>query len=90
MKMSGKLPQRSLGGPRRRRGVVAVEYLILLTIVGIGTIVGLVAVRDAVVLELNDVANAIAAISASGTPPAASATYSAITVMHGPGTAGGG
>ena len=47
----------------RRRGSVFVEYLLLLTIVGIGVIVGLVSVRKALVNELIDLANAINAIN---------------------------
>ena len=44
-------------------GSVFVEYLLLLTLVGIGVIVGLAAVRTALINELLDLANAIAAIS---------------------------
>lgn len=47
----------------RRLGAVFVEYLLLLTIVGIGVIVGLVSVRKALVNELIDLANAINAIN---------------------------
>ena len=47
----------------QRRGSVFVEYLLLLTIVGIGMIVGLVSVREALVNELIDLANAINAIN---------------------------
>ena len=39
------------------------EYLLLLTIVGIGVIVGLVSVREALVNELIDLAGAINAIN---------------------------
>ncbi len=42
-----------------RRGSIAVEYLLLATIVGIGLIVGLACVRDALVAELRDLALAI-------------------------------
>ena len=48
---------------RDRRGGVFVEYLLLLTIVGIGVIAGLAAVRGALINELVDLANAIAAIA---------------------------
>jgi hypothetical protein len=44
---------------RRNRGTVFVEYIILLTLVGIGSIVGLVAVRGALVDELRDLARAV-------------------------------
>ena len=45
-----------------RRGSVFVEYILLVTIVGIGVIVGLALVRVALVNELQDLANAINAI----------------------------
>ena len=44
-------------------GTVFVEYLLLLTIVGIGVIAGLAALRGALTSELLDLANAIASIS---------------------------
>jgi len=47
----------------RRRGSVFVEYVLLVTIVGIGVIVGLATVREALVNELVELANAINAIS---------------------------
>ena len=49
--------------PRRLKGSIFVEYLLLLTIVGIGVIVGLASVRTALVNELVDLANAINAIN---------------------------
>ena len=45
------------------RGGVFVEYLLLLTIVGIGVIAGLATVRSALISELLDLANAIASIT---------------------------
>lgn len=48
---------------RTRKGSVFVEYLLLITLIGIGVIVGLSAVRIALVNELNDLANAINAIN---------------------------
>ena len=45
-----------------RAGAVTVEYLLLVTLVGIGVLVGLAAVRNALVQELDDVAAAINAI----------------------------
>jgi len=51
---------RTFGTVRRRhRGIVTIEYLLLVTLVGIGSIVGLALVRNALVTELNDVATAI-------------------------------
>ena len=44
---------------KSRKGGVFVEYLLLLTVVGIGSIAGLAAVRGALLNELFDLANAI-------------------------------
>jgi len=44
-------------------GSVFVEYLLLLTLVGIGVIVGLAAVRTALINELVDLAQAISSIT---------------------------
>lgn len=46
-----------------RRGSVFVEYLLLLTIFGIGVIAGLATLRGALLNELIELANAIAAIT---------------------------
>ena len=48
---------------RRVDGAVFVEYLLLLTLVGIGVIAGLAAVRGAMLSELQDLTDAIKAIS---------------------------
>ena len=48
---------------RDDEGTVFVEYLLLLTIVGIGVIAGLAALRGALTSELIDLANAIGSIS---------------------------
>jgi Flp pilus assembly pilin Flp len=45
------------------RGGVFVEYILLLTIVGIGVIVGLAVLKDALINELHDLALAIEAIA---------------------------
>ena len=45
------------------QGTVFVEYLLLLTIVGIGVIAGLATLRGALTSELIDLANAIASIT---------------------------
>jgi len=47
------------------RGSVFVEYLLLLTLIGIGVICGLVALKDALIVELNDLAEAIGEIVCS-------------------------
>jgi Flp pilus assembly pilin Flp len=46
-----------------RCGGVFVEYILLLTIVGIGVIVGLATLKDAIISELNDLAAAIKSIT---------------------------
>jgi pilus assembly protein Flp/PilA len=46
-----------------RRGSVFVEYILLVSIVGIGVIVGLAVVREALVNELVELAEAINAIT---------------------------
>lgn len=45
------------------RGVVFIEYLLLVTLVGFGVIVGLATLRSALINELLDLANAINAIN---------------------------
>ena len=54
LKVMKKRPQRT--------GAVTVEYLLLVTLVGIGVLVGLAAVRTALDSELQDVAAAISNI----------------------------
>lgn len=54
-----RLCQRRWALTKARKGTIAVEYLLLSTIVGIGLIVGLACVRDALVTELQDLARAI-------------------------------
>lgn len=49
--------------PYRVEGSVFVEYLLLVTLVGIGVIAGLATLRSALINELNDLANAIANIN---------------------------
>ena len=58
-----KMIRRLLLLRRDVRGAVFVEYLLLLTLVGIGVICGLAALKDSLILELNDLADAIAAIT---------------------------
>jgi len=47
---------------RRNEGSVVVEYLIMLTLIGIGVIAGLAAVRTALLVELQELADAITSI----------------------------
>ena len=49
--------------PHRRKAVVFVEYILLVTLVGLGVLVGLACVRNALVNELKDLADAINAIN---------------------------
>ena len=67
MRNGGDAMKRTLWNIRRlwhdRRGGVFVEYLLLLTLVGIGTIAGLATVRGALLNELLELAAAIAAIT---------------------------
>jgi len=58
-----KLKEKFANRIRSRKGSIFVEYILLLTIVGIGVIVGLATIRQALVNELNDLANAINAIN---------------------------
>ncbi|MEY3176783.1 MAG: hypothetical protein RLZZ436_4697 [Planctomycetota bacterium] len=44
---------------RQRRGVVTAEYLLLVTLIGIGVLVGLAELRNAIVAELTDCAAAV-------------------------------
>jgi Flp pilus assembly pilin Flp len=46
-----------------KRGEVFVEYILLLTIVGIGVIVGLAVLKDSLLNELTELAEAILAIT---------------------------
>lgn len=52
---------------RRRRGVLTFEWIVLLTLVVIGIVGGLSAVRDATTSELGDVAAGIESIDQSFT-----------------------
>lgn len=58
-RFSGKVKKLS----QRLKGSVFVEYLLLVTLVGIGVIVGLATLRGALVSELQDLADAINAIN---------------------------
>jgi len=59
-----RLLKKSVSNQKRRwKGSVFIEYILLVTIVGIGVVVGLATVREALVNELIDLANAINAIN---------------------------
>jgi hypothetical protein len=44
----------------RRRGEITIEWIMLVTILGIGTVGGLAVARNAMLSELKDIAQAIA------------------------------
>jgi len=58
-----KIRTQSQRWKQKVRGAVFVEYLLLLTIIGIGAIAGLTTLRSAMINELIDLANAINAIN---------------------------
>ena len=53
----------SRSGARQRRGVLTLEWVLLITVVIIGIIGGLGAVRGAILGELKDLAQAIQALN---------------------------
>lgn len=59
--MFRKVPVRP--SARRRRGVLAFEWILLITLLVIGIIGGLSAVRDAIVLELKDLATCVQSLN---------------------------
>ncbi len=65
-----RLPKtKAVGSRRKRRGAIFVEYLLLVTIVGIGVIAGLATLRNALVNELHDLAHAVEALHCDDDPP---------------------
>jgi hypothetical protein len=54
-------------GPARRRAMVTFEWILLISLLVIGIIGGLSAVRNAILCELQDLANCIGALQC--TPP---------------------
>ena len=61
--MLDKIWMQSQRWKNKVRGSVFVEYLLLLTIIGIGAIAGLTTLRHALDSELKELANAINAIN---------------------------
>ena len=57
--MFKKLKKRALQLRKRTRGAIFVEYILLVTLVGLGVLVGLATIREALNAELNDLAAAI-------------------------------
>ncbi|MDB5386207.1 MAG: hypothetical protein JWM11_1853 [Planctomycetaceae bacterium] len=62
-RLLAKRTRKCVNDGKRSKGAVFVEYLLLVTLVGFGVIVGLAALRSALVNELMDLANAINAIN---------------------------
>lgn len=56
------IPKLKLQKREKRSGAVTVEYVLLVTLVGIGVLVGLAMIRNALVGELEDIASAISNI----------------------------
>lgn len=54
---------------RRRRGVLTFEWILLISLLVIGVIGGLSAVRNALICELVDLANCIAALAPCSNDP---------------------
>jgi len=53
---------------RRRRGMLTVEWILIVTVVVIGIVGGLAAVRNAILSELHDLAGAITALNIVDNP----------------------
>jgi Flp pilus assembly pilin Flp len=64
--------KKSLPASRRRRGVLTLEWVLLVTVIVIGIIGGLGAVRNATVGELRDLAEAITQLNVTPAPPTGS------------------
>jgi hypothetical protein len=64
-------PARSsrLSRPRHRRGFLTFEWILLVTLLVIGIVAGVAAVRDAVLGEMSDMAQAIQALFAAPVDP---------------------
>jgi Flp pilus assembly pilin Flp len=58
-----------LSRPRHRRGFLTFEWILLVTLLVIGIVAGVAAVRDAVLGEMTDMAQAIQALFASPPDP---------------------
>lgn len=58
---------RQASARRHRRGVLTFEWILLISVVVIGVIGGLSAVRDALIGELKDLSEAIAALNVTNT-----------------------
>lgn len=58
-----------LSRPRHRRGFLTFEWILLVTLLVIGIVAGVAAVRDAVLGEMSDMAQAIQALFAAPPDP---------------------
>ena len=52
----------------RRRGMLSLEWILIITIMVIGLVTGLGAVRNALLSELHDLAQAIQGLNINGNP----------------------
>jgi len=60
---------------RKRLGILTFEWILLVTLVVIGIIGGLSAVRNAILCELNDLDHCIQAMNVCGCPPCDPTTH---------------
>jgi hypothetical protein len=66
-----KLAPRSSGRSRKRRGILTFEWILLISLLVIGVIGGLTAVRNSLICELNELTGCIEAIACcDNSPPA--------------------
>ena len=61
-----KPTRRTRGRGRKRLGVLTLEWILLISLLVIGIIGGLSAVRNALICELKDLAEAVTALNVSG------------------------
>ena len=61
--MKNRARSNRLLNKRRRRGMLTVEWILMITVVVIGIVGGLAAVRNAILSELHDLAGAITALN---------------------------
>ena len=59
---------RARASARRRRGMITVEWILFVTVVVIGVVGGMAAVRNAILSELHDMAGAISALNIVDNP----------------------
>ena len=65
--MARVINRRRVASRQVRRGFLSFEWILLISLLVIGVIGGLSAVRDALILELKDVADCVRALNVTGT-----------------------